>query len=56
MPYSEPWKAPLEVQKKAKCVVGEDYPAPVVGENAKTHVIDKIKTAYDAKMMGAYIL
>lgn len=22
----EPWKAPLEVQKAAKCVIGKDYP------------------------------
>jgi deoxyribodipyrimidine photolyase len=27
----EPWLAPLEVQKKAKCVVGVDYPEPMVG-------------------------
>ena len=26
----EPWKAPAEVQKKAGCVVGVDYPAPIV--------------------------
>ena len=26
----EPWKAPLEVQKKAGCVIGQDYPEPIV--------------------------
>lgn len=26
----EPWKAPLGVQKRARCIVGEDYPEPVV--------------------------
>lgn len=26
----EPWTAPLEVQRKAGCVVGRDYPAPIV--------------------------
>ena len=26
----EPWKAPLEVQKEAGCVIGVDYPAPIV--------------------------
>jgi len=26
----EPWKAPLEVQEKAGCVVGKDYPHPMV--------------------------
>ena len=25
----EPWKAPFEVQKKARCIVGDDYPEPV---------------------------
>ncbi|XP_059155704.1 cryptochrome-1-like [Physella acuta] len=26
----EPWKAPLKVQKEANCVVGEDYPHPMI--------------------------
>lgn len=26
----EPWKAPLKVQKQARCVIGDDYPEPVV--------------------------
>ncbi|KAH7681761.1 (6-4)DNA photolyase protein [Dioscorea alata] len=26
----EPWSAPLSVQEKAKCVIGRDYPKPVV--------------------------
>ena len=26
----EPWLAPLEVQKKAGCLVGKDYPARIV--------------------------
>lgn len=26
----QPWKAPIFVQKAAGCVIGEDYPAPVV--------------------------
>ncbi|XP_013384752.1 cryptochrome-1 [Lingula anatina] len=25
-----PWRAPLEVQKKAGCIIGKDYPAPIV--------------------------
>jgi len=25
-----PWKAPKEVQEKAKCIIGVDYPAPLV--------------------------
>ena len=26
----EPWKAPLIMQKQAKCVIGVDYPFPIV--------------------------
>ncbi|KAK9149712.1 hypothetical protein Scep_008469 [Stephania cephalantha] len=26
----EPWTAPLSVQKKANCIIGKDYPKPVV--------------------------
>ena len=27
---AEPWKAPDDVQKKAKCQIGQDYPIPIV--------------------------
>lgn len=26
----EPWKAPLDVQRAAKCIIGKDYPEPIV--------------------------
>ena len=26
----QPWKAPLDVQEKAGCVIGNDYPKPMV--------------------------
>ena len=26
----EPWKAPLEEQRKANCIIGKDYPARIV--------------------------
>ena len=26
----EPWKMPLDVQREAGCIVGQDYPAPIV--------------------------
>ncbi|XP_050684342.1 cryptochrome-1 isoform X2 [Leptidea sinapis] len=33
----EPWKMPLEVQRRARCVIGRDYPAPIVNhEEAAT--------------------
>ncbi|CAH0723139.1 unnamed protein product, partial [Brenthis ino] len=33
----EPWNAPIEVQERAGCVVGRDYPAPVVDHRAAAH-------------------
>ena len=31
----EPWKAPLSVQEEANCIVGKDYPEPIIDhENA----------------------
>ena len=26
----EPWKMPLAIQQQAKCVIGRDYPQPIV--------------------------
>ena len=31
----EPWKAPEAVQKKANCIVGKDYPHPLVDHATK---------------------
>lgn len=28
----EPWKAPKDVQKKANCIIGKDYPPPILDE------------------------
>ncbi|XP_024026150.1 (6-4)DNA photolyase [Morus notabilis] len=30
----EPWTAPLSVQTKAKCIIGKDYPRPVVSHDS----------------------
>ncbi len=30
----EPWAAPLDVQKKAKCIIGKDYPRPIVDHSS----------------------
>ena len=42
-------EAPLEVQKKANCIIGKDYPAPIVDHKdiSKTN-IGRMKEAYDA--------
>lgn len=51
----EPWTAPADVQRKAGCVVGVDYPAPIV-DHATIHKtnIQRMKAAYDRnKAMNA---
>lgn len=49
MPTSLMQEAPLEVQRKAKCVIGKDYPAPIV-DHKYIHKINigRMKEAYDA--------
>ena len=32
----EPWKAPLSMQRAAGCVIGTDYPAPIVDHDEVT--------------------
>ena len=49
----EPWTAPIEVQRKAGCVVGVDYPAPIVDHAvASKECIEKIAAAYNAHKNG----
>merc|ERR1711935_74072 len=46
-----PWKAPRPVQEKAKCIIGEDYPAPIVDHNqANSHNLDLIKELNDLSL------
>jgi cryptochrome len=50
----EPWKAPRKVQEEARCIVGEDYPAPIVDHQIVHKVnIQRIKAAYDANAKGS---
>lgn len=47
----EPWKAPLSVQQKAKCIVGVDYPKPIVDHQvASKECIANMKAVKDALM------
>ena len=34
----EPWKAPLKVQKAARCIVGDDYPEPVANHTEQRKI------------------
>ncbi len=45
----EPWTAPLEVQRKAGCIIGRDYPFPIV-DHATVHKanISRMAEAYKA--------
>lgn len=46
-------EAPLEVQKKANCIIGKDYPNPIVDHKdiSKTN-IGRMKEAYDKNKHG----
>ncbi|EWM23893.1 6-4 photolyase [Nannochloropsis gaditana] len=49
----EPWKAPKGVQETAGCVVGRDYPHPVVDHaTVSKQLMGKMKAAYDANKEG----
>ncbi|XP_064599756.1 cryptochrome-1-like [Liolophura sinensis] len=50
----EPWNAPLTVQKAAKCVIGQDYPMPMVshGEVSRRNM-ERMKQAYQTLAMRA---
>lgn len=49
----EPWKAPLSVQQAAGCVVGKDYPKPIVDHDVVSKEnIARMKAAYARKNAG----
>jgi cryptochrome len=42
-----PWEAPLAVQHKAGCVIGQDYPLPIVDhDSARDRNLKMMKAAY----------
>lgn len=43
----DPWTAPISVQKKAGCIIGVDYPDPIVDhQEARTENLERMKAAY----------
>jgi cryptochrome len=49
----EPWTAPIGIQQKAGCIIGKDYPKPIVKEKeAKAACLRKMQAAYQAKIYG----
>lgn len=46
----EPWRAPLSVQRAAKCLVGKDYPFPIVDhQNASRKCIQGLSRAHETE-------
>lgn len=44
----EPWLAPRSVQEKFDCVIGQDYPRPIVDhQKASKENMNKMKIAYE---------
>ena len=42
-----PWKAPLDVQRTAHCIVGADYPQPIINhQNARLDCVTKLRGVY----------
>jgi len=49
----EPWTAPLSVQQATGCIIGKDYPKPIVNhETAHKANIARMKAAYARKKEG----
>ncbi|KAI8905365.1 FAD binding domain of DNA photolyase-domain-containing protein [Powellomyces hirtus] len=50
----EPWKAPLSVQRRARCVVGVDYPERICEmEEARKRNIERMRVAYKEGVRGS---
>ena len=46
----EPWKAPVSVQQECGCVIGVDYPHPIVSHEIVSKAnMEKMKIAYSAQ-------
>ena len=46
----EPWLAPMDVQKKANCVLGVDYPQRIcVHEEARQRCMTGMRRAFEAR-------
>lgn len=45
----EPWTAPITMQMAAGCVIGKDYPAPIVDHTPTSKAnMSRMKAAFDA--------
>jgi cryptochrome len=45
----EPWTAPITIQEKSNCIIGRDYPKPIVEHSSISKInMQKMKEAYAA--------
>jgi len=49
----EPWKAPFEVQKAANCIIGVDYPEPIVNHHEESMRNKERMTKYREELAGS---
>jgi cryptochrome len=53
----EPWTAPLHVQEKAGCIIGQDYPHPIVDHSVASKLnMERMKAAYAAQKASGLIV
>jgi hypothetical protein len=51
----EPWKAPLQIQKESDCIIGKDYPGPIIDfEKASRENDLKIKQYFQTDNLEAF--
>lgn len=49
----EPWKAPIELQRRIGCIIGKDYPRPIVDhKEASRSNITKMKESFEKGEFG----
>jgi hypothetical protein len=50
----EPWTAPESVQKAAKCVIGKDYPMPMVDHSHASHInMERLRQVYKSLLVSS---
>ncbi len=53
----EPWLAPIEVQKSAGCIIGENYPQPLVDHSVVSKEnMGKMQAAYELQKKGGDVV
>lgn len=48
----EPWKAPLKVQQEVNCVIGQDYPSPIVDHKVASKECKALMEMIKSKSKG----